>query len=61
MVRRVIEATNELASKATGDVRKLAGRNDEYRLRVGEFRVLFTYTATQVVVLRVRPRREAYR
>ena len=35
-------------------VEKLSGRADEYRLRVGDYRVLFT-------IYRIRHRREAYR
>jgi len=59
---RVREAVNRFAATGQGDVRKLAGGGDEYRLRVGDYRVRFTYQErTTMVVLRVLHRREAYR
>jgi len=44
-------------------VRKLRGRAEEYRLRVGDYRVLYVVDdAAQVVeVIAIRHRREAYR
>ncbi|MDP3063465.1 MAG: type II toxin-antitoxin system RelE/ParE family toxin [Chloroflexota bacterium] len=46
-----------------GDVRKLRGRADEWRLRVGDWRVFFTCNPQEHVlyILGVRHRREAYR
>ena len=45
------------------DVRKLAGRENEWRLRVGDWRVLlrFDNATGTMYVLRVRPRGSAYR
>jgi mRNA interferase RelE/StbE len=43
-----------------GDVRKLAARTHEYRLRVGGFRVLFMLEADLIVVYAVKDRKEAY-
>ena len=44
-------------------VRKLVGFDDEWRLRVGDFRVLYVINDLQqrVVIARVAHRREAYR
>ena len=46
-----------------GDIRKLEGGQGLYRLRVGDFRVIFRFAEGELVVLilRVRNRREAYR
>jgi len=46
-----------------GDVRRLRGRPDSYRLRVGDLRVLFNvHVARRVVeVAAIRPRGQAYR
>jgi mRNA interferase RelE/StbE len=43
--------------------RKLAGRTDEWRLRVGSWRIRYRRDTVNkvIVVLRVLPRREAYR
>jgi mRNA-degrading endonuclease RelE of RelBE toxin-antitoxin system len=42
-----------------GDVKKLAGRTHEYRLRVG-FRVLFMLESDLISVYAVKDRKEAY-
>lgn len=44
----------------TGDVKKLAARNHEYRLRVGSFRVLFMLESDLISVYAVKDRKEAY-
>lgn len=61
--RRVIEAIERFASTGAGDVRRLRGRNREWRLRVGKWRVLLAYNLgdATVLILRVLPRAEAYR
>ncbi len=42
------------------NVKKLQGREDEYRLRVGDWRVIFTQDGVILDVLKVRPRGNAY-
>lgn len=45
-----------------GDVKKLTNHTPEYRLRVGDYRVLFEIDGTdRVSVYRIMHRREAYR
>jgi len=44
-----------------GDVKQLTNFTPEYRLRVGDYRVLFEIEGAKIVVYRVRHRREAYR
>lgn len=46
-----------------GDVRPLQGRPREWRLRIGDWRVIFTYDdeTTAIVILAVLPRGRAYR
>ena len=48
---------------AGSDLRKLAGREDEWRLRVGRWRAILQLdtAAGTMTVLRVLPRSEAYR
>jgi len=58
--RRVFAKIEGLKSDLFGDVKKLTGMTPEYRLRVGDYRVLFEIEGAQVVVYRVRHRREAY-
>ncbi len=62
--RRIFAALDRFAAGVIGsDVRKLQGVDDEWRLRVGDWRVRFRYDspALIVVVLRVLPRGRAYR
>ena len=61
--QRIVDAVNRLAEHNLGDVRKLAGTAGEYRLRVGDWRVLFTFedNGQTLLVSRVLNRRDAYR
>jgi mRNA interferase RelE/StbE len=62
--RRVLTALDGLlADPPVGDVVKLSGRPDEWRLRVGDWRVRFTREVDRrlIVVQRVLPRGRAYR
>jgi mRNA-degrading endonuclease RelE of RelBE toxin-antitoxin system len=61
--QRIFEALDLYVAERRGDVLKLQGREDEWRLRVGDRRVLFqpNFQDRVVVVLRVLPRGRAYR
>ena len=62
--QRIFDALDRLVGDPPqGDVRKLSGRKDEWRLRVGDWRIRFRYdrAAKTIVVLRVLDRRDAYR
>jgi mRNA interferase RelE/StbE len=60
---RIVQAVERLAQTAHGDVRRLQGREREWRLRVGDWRVIFTRQPKDhsLRILRVRPRGSAYR
>jgi len=59
---RIADALERLQSDLTGNVKKLTNFTPEYRLRVGQFRVLFEIeNETQIIVYRIVHRREAYR
>jgi len=60
---RIVAAVARLAEHNAGDVKKLAGGSGEYRLRVGDRRVLFTFEddGRTLLLLRVLNRRDAYR
>ena len=62
--RRIHAELNLLvAGSPTVDIRKLEGGNDEYRLRVGDYRVLYGVDKTEnvFVVFKIADRKEAYR
>ena len=62
MARRIHDAAALYAEQERGDVVKLTG-SDTYRLRVGDWRVIFSLEEDGLVVLalRVLNRRDAYR
>jgi mRNA interferase RelE/StbE len=60
---RIMAAIDRYAETGHGDVKELQGRTDQWRLRVGDWRVIFTldHGNLLVIVLRVVPRGNAYR
>ena len=44
-----------------GDIKPLAGRKGEYRLRVGRFRVLFVIESDRVKVFKIDTRGDVYK
>jgi mRNA-degrading endonuclease RelE of RelBE toxin-antitoxin system len=58
---QILRALTDYASSGKGQIKKLKGSGD-LRLRVGDYRVRFEVLKADVYrVLRVGPRREAYR
>jgi mRNA interferase RelE/StbE len=51
---------DQLQDDLSGDVKKLKGGDNEYRLRVGNYRVLFAMEKDLIFVYAVRDREEAY-
>ena len=51
---------DQLQDDLAGDVKKLTGGNNEYRLRVGNYRILFTLEKDLLFVYAVRDRKDAY-
>ena len=60
---RIRDAVARYADHELGDVLKLSGRSGLYRLRVADWRVLFTVEDDDgiLLILRVLNRRDAYR
>lgn len=56
--RRLKEAIEKIPF---GDIKKLAGFEKEYRLRVGDLRVLFTIEDDIIIVNDIKPRGQAYK
>ena len=58
---KIAGALERLQNDLHGDVKKLTNYNPEYRLRVGDYRVLFEIVGTdRVIVYRILHRREVY-
>jgi mRNA-degrading endonuclease RelE of RelBE toxin-antitoxin system len=59
---RVLHALHRFAELGTGDVKALGGEREELRLRIGDYRLFFVYTAAGTIeVRRVLHRKDAYR
>ena len=59
---RIAGALERLEDDLQGDVKRLTNFTPEYRLRVGQYRVLFEVeNDNQIVIYRIVHRREAYR
>jgi mRNA interferase RelE/StbE len=58
--RNVGRRLDALQDNLSGDVKKLAAKTHEYRLRVGNLRVLFTLEKDLISVYAVRDRKKAY-
>lgn len=59
---RILRAVDAYLTTGAGDVKKLRPPRHEFRLRIGDYRVLFLPTEELTIeVLRVLHRREAYR
>lgn len=57
---RIVQAIRTLGETFLGDIKKLSDHDPAYRLRVGDWRVLFDVEKDKIVVYRIRNRRDAY-
>lgn len=55
---RVIEGIRKLPD---GDIRKLKGYENDYRLRIGNYRVIYKTDGDTIIISDVLPRGEAYK
>mgnify|MGYP003454633168 len=44
-----------------GDVKRLTNHTPEYRLRSGDYRVLFEVIGTKIIIYRIKHRKDAYK
>jgi mRNA interferase RelE/StbE len=58
--RRIGHAMDLLQRDFSGDVKKLKGYDDRYRLRVGDFRVMFMLVKNDIGVYEIVNRKDAY-
>jgi len=57
----IFEKIKELENDLSGDVKHLTDFYPEYRLRVGNYRVLFEVEDDRVIIYRIRHRKDIYR
>lgn len=58
--KKVIEKIKALENGLSGDIKKLTNFSPEYRLRVGNYRVLFETENKKIIIYRVKHRKETY-
>lgn len=60
---RIVEGIKRYALSGHGDVEKLRGEDDKWRLRVGDWRVIFEFDRSRHVIAvdEIPPRDKAYR
>lgn len=58
--KRIAEAILVLEHGLSGDIKKLTNHTPAYRLRVGDWRVLFDVSPEKIVIQTIKHRREAY-
>jgi mRNA interferase RelE/StbE len=58
--RRVLEKIRALENSLAGDVKRLTNFTPEYRLRVGDYRVLFEIEGDRAIIYRIKHRSRAY-
>lgn len=58
--RLIFSRIETLSNNLQGDVKRLTNFTPEYRLRVGDYRVLFETEGDIIIVYRIRHRKEAY-
>ncbi len=59
--KRVVEKLRSASADLQGDIKRLVQFQPSYRLRAGDYRVLFELESDKIIVYRVLPRPEAYR
>jgi mRNA interferase RelE/StbE len=58
---RILAGIEKMSKDLEGEVKRLTDFTPEYRLRVGDYRVLFEIEGKTIIIYRIRHRREAYR
>lgn len=51
---------NSISKLPMGDIKRLQGYNNYYRLRIGNFRIIYSIVESTITILSVLPRGEAY-
>jgi len=59
--KHILARIEDLRDNLHGDVKRLNDFAPEFRLRVGDYRVLFEIEKDAIIIYRIRHRRDAYR
>ena len=59
--KKIVERIDLMEDNLSGNVKKLTNHTPEYRMRSGNWRVLFEIEGSRIIIYRVLNRKEAYR
>lgn len=59
--QHITDAIFAMEDGLVGDIKKLANFSPEYRLRIGNWRILFEVSINRIIIYRILHRKEAYR
>ncbi len=59
-VQRILGKIQKLENGMHGDIKKLTNFTPEYRLRIGDYRVLFELNDTRIIIHRIKHRKKVY-
>jgi mRNA interferase RelE/StbE len=59
--KKIIDKIERMANNLVGDIKKLTNFTPEYRLRIGDFRVLFEIEENTIIIYAIKNRKESYR
>ena len=60
-LKRIFDSIEEMSCGLKGDVKQLTNFSPEYRLRIGDYRVLFEVDQNKITIYRIRHRKDAYK
>lgn len=60
-LKHIFEQIEKMSDGLKGDVKHLTNFTPEYRLRVGDYRILFEIEEENLVIYRIRHRKDSYK
>lgn len=60
-LEHIFNQIEEMSNDLKGDVKRLTNFTPEYRLRVGDYRILFEIEEDRIIIYRIRHRKDAYK
>lgn len=57
---RIMTKIKEMGEGLKSDIKKLTNYSPEYRLRVGDYRVLFELSGNKIIIYRIKHRKNIY-
>ena len=60
-LRRIFSQIEKMSNDLKGDIKRLTNFTSEYRLRVGDYRILFETDEDKIIVYRICHRKDVYK